>query len=155
MIGEEDMLKKIILPIIGIVVISFIIIKILVIPKEPSKSEAIEMFKKNLNRFTLIQEYAENTEGNLYIDNNGIFKIRVENTAGNKIEDETVIKEILHVIRKMHFVAIFENDNNILFLTKNGPVKHGLIYLKHGNMPRYKLDEKIMENWYYFKMSMP
>lgn len=133
-----------------ILVLSIIIVYRAVFDNE-SKSRIISQFENNSDKFVLIQKYAEETKGNLFVVYDS-GKLEIKNSEGrNGVFDEKAEEEIIFVTKKLGFVSIYETDKYIVFQRSIGKYPKGIIYLKEESMPAFVLEsQKINDKWFYY-----
>jgi hypothetical protein len=153
--------------IIGFIVVIMLLISNTACDKEKNmvstkieKSELIDLFKNNDEKFITIAEYIESKGYEyFYCDKcleTGVLEI---SNAGRSIEinDEQVMESLLFIIEELGFIGIYGGINHyIRFLKESDNIAKGILYLKDDTMPRFVLEnEKITDNWYYYMTVNP
>lgn len=155
MIGGEYMLvnKRSILKILFIAMIAalFIIFVYKVVFDNESKSRIINLFENNSDKFILIQKYAEETEGDLFVEFS-FMKVEIGNIGGSdEILDEKVKEAVLFVTKNLGFKSVYETDSYIIFRKSRDANPGGIIYLENSSIPAFAMEnEKISGKWHYY-----
>jgi len=126
-----------------------------------SKEEIIDGFKNNEDLFLSVAEFANSTEGDLYVfynPNNGD-KI-IENTSNESgIENlSTEARESIDkILIELKYMGIYEYGQEEIYFKRNtGGIEQGICYLGKSVDPIF-LEEKehITGNWYYYATTHP
>jgi len=109
------------------------------------KDKITDSFKRNKERFVVVQKYADSIKGNLYID--------IRDPDFNK---NHYIKEIVYIIDKLNYIGIYEdeNSNTLKFVFESGENEQGIMYIKSNINPNINPSigscERIIDNWFYY-----
>lgn len=117
------------------------------------KDEIIDAFNENSKKFNSIIEYAQNGEGNLYVDNNSGTLIFSDGNNEKEIENIPVKDNLKFIINNLNYAAILEDEESILFVRVSGDNEQGIIYQKDGTKPTIQFDELELINnkCFYYK----
>ena len=130
-----------------------------------TKDKIIQEFNENYEVFEKIREYAESTDGQLYIDNNSgrliISNDKVKTSINDgpskeiSIDDLPINEEISYIIKKLKYVGIYERslpdiEGTVEFLRTVGEEEQGIVYLKDSSIKYGMIMEELGDGWYYY-----
>jgi hypothetical protein len=143
----------------------FIILFCYIYQTTVTKERIIKQFKENIESFERIKQFAQDTEGDLYIDNNTdtliISNDKIKNSLNDspykivKLDDLSIKSDIIKVINGLKYVGIYEEggpalDGVIIFSRTVGSEEQGIAYCEDDTFAYGMRNEKIADCWYYF-----
>lgn len=155
-------LKKWLIVLISVVLLIIGVLIFGVFTRNMDSQEAIiKLYNKNTKDFEDIVKYAEDIDGDLYINktsNDGdIIKYYKNYEYKNlKVNDVAIQNDIEHMLFKLNFAVISEQDNSVHFVKVSGlGFDRGIIYMKDGREPdgsnNVTKTSKIKDRWYYYE----